>query len=203
MKNMKYKFLGITIVMITVFMTIGCNAKSNASAAAGVGNAVSEKSVFDFTVKDIEGNAVSLSQYKGKILVIVNTASQCGLVDQLGEIEGFYKKYKDKGIVVLGFPENNFLGQEPLSNPDIKAFCSKNYGVTFPMFSKISVKGSDMDPLYKFLTNKVENGVMDAPVKWNYQKFIIDRNGKLVSSVSPRTTVKDQEFMQYIEDLLK
>ena len=204
MKSMKHKLTGISIVLIVLVVTaISCNAKRNSNASASVGNAVEGKTVYDFTMKDIDGNAVPLSQYKGKIIVIVNTASQCGLVGQLSEIEAFYKSYKDKGVVVLGFPENNFLGQEPLSNPDIKAFCSKNYGVTFPMFSKISVKGNDIDPLYRFLTTKAENGVVDAPVKWNYQKYIIDRNGNLVASINPRTTVKDQEFLQNIEDLLK
>lgn len=190
------------LLFSTLLLNGSCNAKSSANTLADANNA-SSKTIYDFTMKDIDGKPVSLSQYKGKIVVIVNTASQCGLVGQLGEVEAFYKKYKDKGIVVLGFPENNFLGQEPLSNPEIKAFCSKNYGVTFQMFSKISVKGDDMDPLYKYLTMKSENGVVDAPVKWNYQKFIIDRNGHVVASVNPRTSVNDQEFMQIIEDLLK
>ncbi|MDB5228215.1 MAG: peroxiredoxin [Bacteroidota bacterium] len=198
---MKYKLLGISFMLVLSF--IGCNAKNNSKASASVMDAVGGKSVYDFTMKDIDGKDVSLSQYKGKIIVIVNTASQCGLVGQLSEIESFYKDYKNRGVVVLGFPANNFLGQEPLGNADIKAFCSKNYGVTFPLFSKISVKGNDINPLYKYLTSKSENGVVDAPVKWNYQKFIINKDGKLVTSLSPRTTVKDQEFLQTIEDLLK
>ena len=201
MKHMKNKFLG---VLATFFiLAVSCNANSSSNAAASAGNAVSGKTIYDFTMNDIDGKPVSLSQYKGKIVVIVNTASQCGLVGQFSEIEAFYKKYKDKGVVVLGFPANNFLGQEPLSNADIKGFCTKNYGVTFPMFSKISVKGNDIDPLYKFLTNKEENGVIDAPIKWNYQKFIINKEGNVVASIAPRTTVNDQEFMQNIEDLLK
>ena len=198
---MKKKFLGVLITLFIV--AVSCNANSNSTAAASVGTAISGKTVYDFTMKDIDGNDVPLSQYKGKIIVIVNTASQCGLVGQFAEIETFYKKYKDKGVVVLGFPANNFLGQEPLSNADIKGFCTKNYGVTFPMFSKISVKGNDIDPLYKYLTNKSENGVIDAPIKWNYQKFIINKEGNVVASIAPRTTVNDQEFMQNIEDLLK
>lgn len=201
MKQMKNKFLGVLAALFIV--AVSCNANGNASAAASVGNALGVKSVYDFTMKDIDGNNVSLSQYKGKIIVIVNTASQCGLVGQFSEIEAFYKKYKDKGVVVLGFPANNFLGQEPLSNADIKGFCTKNYGVTFPMFSKISVKGNDIDPLYKYLTSKDENGVLDAPVKWNYQKFIIGRDGQVIASVNPRTTVNDAEFLQHIDDLLK
>lgn len=202
-KNMKNRLAKLSFIVLS-FLTIAisCNASST-KAEASVAGALSGKSVHDFTVADIDGKDVSLSQYKGKIIVIVNTASQCGLVGQFAELEAFYKKYKDKGVVVLGFPENNFMGQEPLDNAEIKTFCSKNYGVTFPMFSKISVKGKDMAPLYKFLTDKNENGVLDAPIKWNYQKFIIDRNGNIVASVAPRTSVNDPEFMQYIEDLLK
>ncbi len=200
--KMKNKILILSLVMLSVFvLTTSCEAK--ASSANTTSTETSSKSVYDFTMKDIDGNDVSLSKYKGKIIVIVNTASQCGLVGQLSEIEAFYKKYSNKGVVVLGFPANNFLGQEPLKNADIKAFCSKNYGVTFPLFEKISVKGKDINPLYQYLTNKSENGVIDAPIKWNYQKFIIDKNGKIYSSVAPRTTVNDQEFLQSIEDLLK
>jgi len=195
------KTSGFVLAIVSFFMiAISCNANNNLAAenaATGV------KSIYDFTVKDIDGKDVSFSQYKGKIIVIVNTASQCGLVGQLEEIEAFSKKYKDKGVVVLGFPANNFLGQEPLKNADIKTFCTKNYGVTFQLFEKSSVKGKDISPLYNFLTNKTENGVIDAPVKWNYQKFIVDKNGKVVTSIAPRTTVNDQEFLQSIDDLLK
>ena len=191
----------ITALLMSILMlTASCNAKAESSKAE---NTPTSKSIYDFTLNDIDGKPISLSQYKGKIVVIVNTASECGLVAQLGEIEAFSKKYADKGVVVLGFPANNFLGQEPLGNKEIKTFCSKNYGVTFQLFEKISVKGSNMAPLYKYLTDKAENGVLDAPVKWNYQKFIINREGKVVCSIAPRTTVNDQEFMQNIEDLLK
>lgn len=201
MKIMKNRILSVLMVLLVI--AVSCNANSNANVAASAAEAVSGKTVHDFTMKDIDGNNVSLSAYKGRIIVIVNTASQCGLVGQFAELEAFYKKYKDKGVVVLGFPANNFLGQEPLSNADIKGFCTKNYGVTFPMFSKISVKGNDIDPLYKYLTSKELNGVVEAPVKWNYQKFIIGKDGNVVSSVNPRTTVNDAEFLQIIEDLLK
>jgi glutathione peroxidase len=200
--KMKNRILAISLVLMSFFViAVSCNA--NNSSASNLAGSTGATSVYDFTMKDIDGKDISLSQYKGKIIVIVNTASKCGLVGQLAEIEAFHKKYKDKGIVVLGFPEGNFLGQEFDDNAEIKAFCTKNYGVTFQMFSKISVKGKDIHPLYQYLTSKSENGVIDAPIKWNYQKFIIDRNGKVVSSVPPRTTVNDQEFMQYIEDLLK
>jgi glutathione peroxidase len=204
MNNNKMKLINFVFAFTAItWLTTSCNAGNSTKAEASAVGMVSAKSVYDFTMKDIDGKDVSLAQYKGKIIVIVNTASQCGLVGQFSELEAFYKKYKDKNVVVLGFPANNFLGQEPLSNADIKSFCSKNYGVTFPMFSKISVKGKDIDPLYQYLTDKNENGVLDAPIKWNYQKFIIDAKGNLIVSVNPRTTVNDQEFLQYIEDLLK
>lgn len=201
-KKMRNKILSLSLILISIFaLTTSCNAK--ASDAKNPSAESSSKSVYDFTMKDIDGNDISLSKYKGKVIVIVNTASKCGLVGQLAEIEAFSKKYKEKGVVVLGFPEGNFLGQEFDDNAEIKAFCTKNYGVTFQMFSKISVKGKDINPLYEYLTSKSENGVLDAPIKWNYQKFIIDKNGKVFSSVAPRTTVNDQEFLQSIEDLLK
>jgi len=200
--NMRNRILGLIFAAASLLtLAISCNAAN--SQEANNTEATGAQSVYDFTMKDIDGKDISLSQYKGKIIVIVNTASKCGLVGQLAEIEAFYQKYKDKGIVVLGFPEGNFLGQEFDDNAEIKAFCTKNYGVTFQMFSKISVKGNDIHPLYKYLTNKSENGIVDAPIKWNYQKFIIDRNGKVVCSIAPRTSVKDIEFIQNIEDLLK
>lgn len=188
------------IVLSFLVLTVSCTAKT--VKAENTATATS-KSIYDFTMNDIDGKAIPLSQYKGKVVVIVNTASQCGLVGQLSEIEAFNKKYADKGVVVLGFPENNFLGQEPLENKEIKSFCSKNYGVTFQLFEKISVKGGNIAPLYKYLTDKAENGVIDAPVKWNYQKFIVGKDGKVVASIAPRTSVNDAEFLQTIDDLLK
>lgn len=199
--KMKNKYIGI--MMSFFLMLLSCTMNGNSNAAASIANATSDKTVYDFTMKDIDGNNVPLSKYKGKIIVIVNTASQCGLVGQLGEIEEFYKKYKDKGVVVLGFPANDFLGQEPLNDADIKSFCTKNYGVTFPMFSKIAVKGSDIHPLYEYLTKKTENGVLDAPVKWNYQKYVVGKEGHIIATFNPRTSVKDEEFTQQIDDLLK
>jgi len=199
---MKNRILGVTFAIASILiLAISCNAAN--SQEANKAETTGAQSIYDFTMKDIDGKDISLSQYKGKIIVIVNTASKCGLVGQLAEIESFYQKYKDKGVVVLGFPEVNFLGQEFDDNAEIKAFCTKNYGVTFQMFSKISVKGKDIHPLYQFLTNKSENGVVDAPIKWNYQKFIIDQNGRVVCSIAPRTSVSDQEFIQNIDDLLK
>lgn len=154
-------------------------------------------SVHDFKVQSIDGKEVSLSAYKGKKLLIVNVASKCGYTPQYKELEELSKKFADK-VVVLGFPANNFGGQEPGSNEEIKGFCQKNYGVSFPMFSKISVKGKDADPLYRFLSSKEENGsVGDAP-SWNFCKYLVDENGKVLKFFGSSTKPMSKE----ITDLL-
>ena len=160
------------------------------------------KTIYDFKMKNIDGKEVSLSEYKGKVVMIVNVASLCGNTPQYKDIEAMYEKYKDKGLVVLGFPANNFMGQEPGSDEKIKSFCSREYHVTFPMFSKISVKGSDMHPLYKFLTEKSENGVLDAPVKWNFQKFLIGKDGKVITSIGNHTSVTEADVVKEVEKAL-
>ncbi|MFO8022201.1 MAG: glutathione peroxidase [Perlabentimonas sp.] len=156
------------------------------------------KTLHDFTVKSIEGEAISLSQFKGKKVLVVNTASKCGLTPQYEQLEKLYKDYGGKNFVIIGFPANNFLNQEPGSNSDILTFCKENYGVTFPMMAKISVKGDDIHPLYKWLTNKEDNGVLDSKVSWNFQKFLIDEQGKVVKSFSPRTKPDDKEIIEWI-----
>ena len=166
------------------------------------GIAPSPKTVYDFTMKDIDGKDISLSDFKGKVLLIVNVASFCGNTPQYRDIEALYKKYKEKGFVVLGFPANNFMGQEPGSNKEIKEFCKKEYAVTFPVFSKISVKGKDIAPLYSYLTQKSENTVLDAEVKWNFQKFLISKNGTVITSVSPKTSVNNAEVINAIDKAL-
>jgi glutathione peroxidase len=160
------------------------------------------KSVYEFTMKDIDGNAVSLSKYKGKVIVFINVASKCGFTPQYESIEKFYEMYKDKGVVVLGFPANNFFAQEPGTDEEIKSFCTSKYNVTFPMFSKISVKGDDMNPLYQFLTKKELNGVTDNSVKWNFHKIIVDKNGKVVTEFGSKTKPTDEGFLKTIDELL-
>lgn len=174
----------LTIALVTLF-------------AANTG-----KTVHDYNVKDIDGNQVSLAKYKGKVLLIVNVASMCGNTPQYKDIQALYTKYSSKGLVVLGFPANNFMGQEPGSDKDIKAFCTREYAVTFPMFSKISVKGKDIAPLYSYLTQKSENGVTDAAVTWNFQKFLVGKDGRVITSVSPKTSVNDAELIKAIEAAL-
>jgi glutathione peroxidase len=161
-----------------------------------------EKTIYQFTMNDIDGKPVALSDYKGKVVIIVNVASKCGLTPQYKELQSFYDEYKTKGVVILGFPANNFMGQEPGSDSEIKSFCQKNYGVSFPVFSKISVKGSDMAPLYQFLTTKEKNGVMDSGVKWNFQKYLIDKEGRLVTFFDPRTEITDEQVIKAVNALL-
>ncbi len=162
----------------------------------------SDNSVHQFTMKNIEGKDVSLTDYKGKAILIVNVASKCGYTPQYEDLQSLYEKYADKDFVILGFPANNFMGQEPGSNAEIQSFCKKNYGVTFPMFSKISVKGNDMAELYKFLTKKERNGVMDSKVKWNFQKYLLDKDGKLVAKFAPGDEPLGEDIVSTIEKLI-
>jgi len=158
-----------------------------------------DKNFYDFVVEDIDGNDYALSQLKGKKVLVVNTASKCGFTPQYEDLQKLYSKYKQDNFVVIGFPANNFMNQEPGSDGEIKEFCSQEYGVTFPMMSKISVKGDDMHPLYKWLTSKEFNGVEDSKVKWNFQKYLIDKNGKLVEVFYSRTNPLDQAITQHLE----
>lgn len=160
------------------------------------------KSIYDFTVKDIDGKDQKLEQYKGKAIMIVNVASRCGFTPQYAGLQKIYQQYRDKGLVILGFPANNFLGQEPGSNEEIKQFCSVNYQVTFPMFSKISVKGKDIAPLYKYLTEKETNPKFAGDISWNFNKFLIDRQGKIIARFGSRTTPEDAEVIRAIEQTL-
>ena len=152
---------------------------------------------YDFKVKTLEGGDFDFSSLKGKKVMIVNTASKCGNTPQYKDIEEMYEKYQGD-LVIIGFPANNFGGQEPGSALEIRKFCTENYGVTFPMMAKISVKGDDMAPLYRWLTSKEKNGVMDSEVKWNFQKYLIDENGKLVDVVNPKDMVTSEKVTAWI-----
>lgn len=162
-------------------------------------NSTDNQTIYQFTVEDINGKPFALADLKGKKVMIVNTASKCGLTPQYKELEALYQQYKDRDFIIIGFPANNFLGQEPGSNEQIASFCSINYGVTFPMMSKISVKGKNMHPLYQFLTQKSKNGVEDSKVKWNFQKYLIGRDGKLEKVIDPKTLPSSDEVKQWIE----
>ncbi len=158
-----------------------------------------KQSIHQFKVKDLEGNDFDFASLKGKKVMVVNTASKCGLTPQYEKLEALYKKYESKNFVIIGFPANNFMGQEPGSNEEIATFCQKNYGVTFPMMSKISVKGKDMHPVYQFLTSKDKNGLEENEVQWNFQKYLLNENGELEKVISPRTQPDDKSIIEWIE----
>lgn len=162
-------------------------------------NAQNSKTLYDFKATTIDGLPFDLSTLKGKKVLIVNVASKCGYTPQYAQLEELYKKYSDKNFVIIGFPANNFMGQEPGTNEEIKEFCTIKYQVTFPMMAKISVKGKDIDPLYNWLTSKDQNGVLEAPVKWNFQKFMIDENGHVVDFASPGDKPFDDKIISWIE----
>lgn len=159
----------------------------------------SQQSFYDFKVKDIDGKDFDLLSLKGKKVLVVNTASKCGFTPQYKQLQSLFETYGGDKFTIIGFPANNFMSQEPGSNKEIAEFCKKNYGVTFKMMSKISVKGADMNPLYKWLTSKSENGVMDSDVKWNFQKYLIDENGKLVNVYYSKTLPDDEQIVSWIK----
>ena len=162
-------------------------------------NAQSPKSFYDFTVKTIDGKAYPLAQLKGKKVLVVNVASKCGFTPQYEELQQLYDTYKANNFVVIGFPANNFLWQEPADNQEIAQFCSLTYGVTFPMMEKVSVRGKEMAPLYQWLTQKSWNGKKDASVKWNFQKYMIDENGGWVGVVSSKTSPLSDTIVNWIK----
>lgn len=158
-----------------------------------------QQSIHDFKVKDIYGDEFDMASLKGKKVMIVNTASKCGLTPQYKDLQTLFDQKGGDQFIIIGFPANNFMKQEPGSEEEIAEFCQKNYGVTFPMMSKISVKGNDMHPLYQYLTQKKLNGLSDNDVSWNFQKYLIDENGKLVEVISPRTSPMDKTILDWID----
>ncbi|MEN9883185.1 MAG: hypothetical protein RLZZ420_402 [Bacteroidota bacterium] len=154
-------------------------------------------SIHKFKVSSIDGDKIDFSSFKGKKILIVNTASKCGYTPQYADLERLHKAYKDK-LVIVGFPANNFGGQEPGSNEQIAEFCQKNYGVSFIMAEKVSVKGEDTHPLFKWLTQKAENGVMDAEIKWNFTKFLLDEKGKLIGVFPSKVNPMGEEITKLL-----
>jgi glutathione peroxidase len=159
-------------------------------------------SIYDFTLPSIDGKPMPLADYKGKVILVVNVASRCGFTPQYTALESIYEKYKDQGFVILGFPANNFGGQEPGTNAEIKTFCSAKYNVTFPLYGKVSVKGDDQTPLYKYLTTSA-NPALTGDIKWNFTKFLVDRKGNVVQRFEPQTTPDSPEVVAAIEKSLK
>ena len=160
---------------------------------------MAKETIYQFKVEDLSGDTFDFASLKGKKVMIVNTASKCGLTPQYKDLEAIYKEYKDKGFVIVGFPANNFASQEPGTNKEIETFCQQNYGVTFPMMDKVSVKGDDMCEVYKFLTQKSKNGLQDSEVEWNFQKYLINEKGELVKVIKPRTLPTDPEVINWIK----
>ena len=191
----------LILVLGVLFLTAcqGQTQKKKNMETAEKNKVMKTQNIYQFKVKDIEGNEFDFATLKGKKIMVVNTASECGLTPQYEQLQKVYSEYKDKNFVIVGFPANNFGAQEPGNNKEIKAFCTKNYGVTFPMMEKISVKGDDMHPLYHFLTEKSKNGLEDNQVEWNFQKYLIDEKGELVNVISPRVLPNDKEITDWIK----
>lgn len=176
------------------FLTIG------AALLLPAASLFAASSVYEFTLPSIDGQPAPLQQYKGKVMLLVNVASKCGYTPQYTALEAMYEKYKDQGLVVVGFPANNFLGQEPGTNEEIKTFCTRKYNVTFPMYGKVSVKGEDKTPLYHYLT---EQTPVKGEIQWNFTKFLVDRDGNVIARFEPKVKPDAPEVMAAIEKALK
>ncbi len=185
-------FLAISLLFVLV-----CKAQSNKQV--GTNTTTEKQTIYPFKVKDLAGNDFDFATLKGKKVMIVNTASKCGFTPQYAALEAIYEKYKDQNFVIIGFPANNFLWQEPGTSTEIATFCTKNYGVTFPMMAKISVKGKSMSEVYQFLTQKAKNGLQDSKVSWNFQKYLINEKGELYKVIKPKTVPTDPEIINWIE----
>jgi len=188
--------LAMVVLCLAVAAAAVFGAPSTSSASAS-------GSIYDFTMKDIDGKQVNLTDFRGKVVLVVNVASRCGFTPQYEGLQKLYLKYQQQGFVILGFPANNFGFQEPGTNAEIKTFCSAKYNVTFPVFSKISVKGEDMDPLYKYLTDKATNPQYGGDIKWNFNKFLIDRKGNILARFEPPVRPDSDQMVQAIEKELQ
>ena len=177
------------ILTLIVFLAAGTTAAHAAS-------------IYDFTMKSIDGQPVSLKTYSGKVVLLVNVASKCGFTPQYAGLEALYEKYKDRGLVIVGIPANNFGSQEPGTNEEIKKFCSSKYNVSFPMMAKVSVLGDDKTPLYQFLTDKSQDPQFGGDIKWNFTKFLVDREGNLVARFEPNVTPDSAEVQTAVESAL-
>ena len=206
--------------LLTLLATGGCATQTPSDVQRGTAAAVqpestanngassmvatdTTESVLAFTVKDIDGNDVPLDRYLGKVVLIVNVASKCGLTPQYEELQRLHQQYANAGLAILGFPANNFLGQEPGSNAEIKQFCQRKYNAEFDMFAKVSVKGRDKCELYRYLTSKEHNPEFGGELKWNFTKFLLDREGKVIARFEPRTRPRDPQVIAAIEAALK
>jgi len=187
------------IEMAMMAIALGLAASAFAAEEKAAGGKPERESVLDFKLNDIDGNPVDLEKYKGKVLLIVNTASRCGHTPQYAALEKIYDQYKGQGFEVLAFPANEFRGQEPGTNEQIKEFCTSKYDVTFPLFSKIVVKGEGMHPLYQFITSNEKNPQTGGEIKWNFTKFLVDREGRIVQRFEPAVKPDDAKVTGTIE----
>jgi len=198
-KNYQMKKILLMLFGVAILSATGLNAQTSTNKLSKKDKAMAKETIYQFKVEDLSGDTFDFASLKGKKIMIVNTASKCGLTPQYKDLEAIYKEYKDKGFVIVGFPANNFASQEPGSNKEIESFCQQNYGVSFPMMSKVSVKGSDMCEVYKFLTEKSKNGLQDSEVEWNFQKYLINEKGELVKVIKPKTLPTDPEVINWIK----
>jgi len=196
MKN--FAILACSLMLLGSCQNKQINAEIAQADTAENTTPMAKETIYQFKVKDISGKDFDFATLKGKKIMVVNTASKCGLTPQYKELEALYKQYGKDNFVIVGFPANNFASQEPGTNDEIATFCQMNYGVTFPMMEKISVKGDDMAPIYKFLTQKSKNGLEDSEVQWNFQKYLINAQGELVKVVDPKTLPNDPEVVSWI-----
>lgn len=187
----------LTCLSFLIMATAG-NSKPHPMNTPGDPNATAAKSIYDFTIKSLDGGTIDFSQFKGKKILIVNTASKCGFTPQYKGLEALYKAHKDN-LVIVGFPSDNFGGQEYQEDGQIKDFCEKNFGVTFPLTTRVDVKGDNATPVFKYLCHKSENGVLDATISWNFNKFIIDENGNLLAHFDSKVTPDSPELLKYIQ----
>ena len=197
---MQIKNIGTSVLfLVLAFLITSCEQQpSNKKSEANM-----QSKIYSFTMNDIDGKAVSLSQYQGKVLLIVNVASKCGYTKQYAGLQKLYGKYKDNGFVILAFPANNFLRQEPGTDSEIKAFCTTKFNVTFPIFSKISVKGKDIHPLYQYLTNPEENREFGKPIKWNFNKFLIGKDGETIARFPSKVAPMDASLLEALNEAVE
>ena len=188
------KFLSLIPLLLIALFSLNKMQNANNESLK-----IKKMSIHEFKVENINGEEFDFSSLNGKKIMVVNTASKCGLTPQYEKLEALYQKYKNDNFIIIGFPSNDFMGQEPGSNEEIIAFCKKNYGVSFPMMSKVKVKGNDKCDVYSFLTSKSQNGLEDNKVQWNFQKYLLDENGFLVKVLSPRTLPDDPQISSWIE----
>lgn len=198
---MKAKLISAFAVALVCAAIFAISLSSRASGTPDSGEKMN--SIYDFSLKDIDHKEVNLGQYRGKVVLMVNVASRCGYTPQYEGLQKVYLKYKDRGFVILGFPANNFMSQEPGTDEEIKTFCSTKYNVTFPIFSKLSVKGDDIHPLYKFLTSKETNPDFGGDIKWNFSKFLVDKSGKIIARFEPAVKPESDPVIQAIEKALQ